>query len=163
MSNPQDALTVTEDGDDNFDVPNRVRRPAPSLLARFPELRRLFLKHLARYGNRAAAAKYCRISLTVVKDFENANPDFARQLEDAHAEHCARIEEAVYTRAIDGVEEPRFTSSGEVSGYVTKYSDQLLLAYARRHIKEYRQGDEAPGPSTRRSRTRSQQISTWTS
>ena len=118
----------------------RLPSKKPSILARYPELRRAFLKHYARYGSISAAATYCRISTSTATLYRDNNPDFAQQMEDAHDEHRARIERAIYERGVEGVEEPRFNATGQI-GTVRKYSDQLLLAYAKRHIAEYREGD----------------------
>lgn len=115
------------------DVRNR------GVFGRFPELRALFLKHLARYGNVAAAAKHVRLSYLQVMEYVRAYPDFKEDLEGAVAEHHGKIDKAVHDRAIEGWEEPRFGQSGVV-GSVRRYSDVLLLAYAKRHMREYRDG-----------------------
>jgi hypothetical protein len=110
------------------------------MLDRYPELRRVFLQHLARYGSVAAAAAHIRISTMTVKDFVERNPRFAGDFENAMDEHRGKIEKAIYERGVEGVDEPKFGAGGQI-GVVRKYSDALLLAYARRHIAEYREGD----------------------
>lgn len=111
-----------------------------SLLLRYPELRRLFLKHYARFGNLTAAARHIRLSSETIDIFKNKHPWFAAQMEEATLAHKALIEQTIHERAIDGWLEPKFGKHG-VMGHVRRYSDQLLLAYARRHIKDYREGD----------------------
>jgi len=111
---------------------------SPSVLARYPELRRVFAKHLARFGNPRAAAAHCRLSHELVQEAIKADPDFASMVEQAKAEHHGGIEEAIRTRAIDGWEETKYSNLGPI-GTVTRYSDTLLLAYAKRHIPEYRE------------------------
>lgn len=110
--------------------------------ARFPEVRGLFLKHLARYGNMTAAAQHVRCSRSSIRTWIARHPDFQGELDAALDEHRAKIEKAIHDRAILGWNEPKFSTLGQI-GVVRRYSDQLLLAYAKRHIKEYRDG-EAP-------------------
>jgi hypothetical protein len=74
-------------------------------------------------------------------DYAKENAEFAQQCQMAEEEHRARIERAIYERAIEGVEEPRFNNLGAIVGQTTKYSDTLLLAYAKRHLPQYREGD----------------------
>lgn len=114
--------------------------PRWTVLDRYPELRRLFLTHLARFGSLAAAATHIRCSVAMVKAYAERNRQFAEHMDDAINEHRGKIEQAIYERAIEGVEEPKFGNGGQI-GTVRKYSDQLLLAYAKRHIPEYREGD----------------------
>jgi len=123
-------------------LPQKKKKPRKlgSVLARYPELRRAFLKHLARFGSIAGAASYVRLSRAQVEDWAKQVPEFACEMEDALDEHRGKIEQAIYERAVEGVQEPKFNAQGVV-GYTTKYSDQLLLAYAKRHIREYREGD----------------------
>jgi len=116
------------------------RRLRWNTMDRYPELRKAFLKHLARYGSIAAAATYIRVSVAMVKEYATRNPDFADAWEDALDEHRGKIEQAIYERGVVGVEEPKFGAGGQI-GTVRKYSDALLLAYAKRHIAEYREGD----------------------
>jgi hypothetical protein len=111
-----------------------------SLLKRYPELRRLFLKHYARYGNATAAAHHIRVSLESIEEFRKKHPWFQAQMNEAQAAHSALIEQTIHERAIDGWLEPRFGKFG-VMGHVRRFSDTLLIAYARRHIKDYREGD----------------------
>lgn len=115
-------------------------RSRHTVLDRYPELRKVFLKHLARYGSLAAAATHIRCSVAMVRAFAERSPQFAEALEDALDEHRGKIEQAIYERAVEGVEEPKFGNGGQI-GTVRKYSDQLLLAYAKRHIAEYREGE----------------------
>lgn len=111
-----------------------------SVMERYPELRAVFLNHLAIYGNITAAAAHCRMSYEQVEALSRAAPWFRAEVDHAHAKHKALIEKTIHTRAIDGWEEPKFNQTGIV-GHVRRFSDTLLIAYARRHIPEYREGD----------------------
>jgi hypothetical protein len=115
-------------------------RNGTTVLMRYPELRRLFLKHLSRYGNITAAAHHIRVSVETVETFRRAHPWFQAQMDEAHQAHTALIEQTIHSRAIDGWLEPRFGKFG-VQGHVRRFSDALLIAYAKRHVKEYREGD----------------------
>lgn len=113
-----------------------TKRKQISLL-RYPELRTIYLEHLAKHGNRAMAADYIRVSSASVDEFRLKYPWFEAQCDESMAHHRGLIEATVRKRAIDGVLEPKFGKTG-VIGHVRRYSDQLLLAYARRWIPEYR-------------------------
>ena len=123
---------------DGYIVPAGQRQV--QFLARYPELRRLYLQHLARYGSKSGAAAYIRIGQDAVHDFASKHPWFKEQCETAEAAHKDLIEKTIHQRAIEGWDEPRFGKLG-VIGKVRRFSDQLLVAYARRHIPEYREGD----------------------
>jgi hypothetical protein len=110
------------------------------VLERYPELRAVFLKHLATYGNLTAAAAHVRLSQEQIDLTCRNKPWFQAEVEAAKAQHQALIERTIHQRAIDGWDEPKFNQTGIV-GHVRRYSDTLLIAYARRHIPEYREGD----------------------
>jgi hypothetical protein len=116
-------------------------RTRASVFERFPELRAIYLKHLARYGNKVAAAKQCRCSEFMVNQYAERHPEFHRQEREAQQEYRARIEEAIHERAIDGWLEPKYGQGGQI-GTVRKFSDQLLIFHAKRHIQEYRQAEK---------------------
>lgn len=115
--------------------------PSP-ILARFPELRKVILEHLAKYGDLAGAAQAVRLGYSSVCEYISRNPDFLREAEEALAVHKSRIEQAIYKRAIEGWDEPKFSSRGQI-GTVRRFSDVLLMFYAKRHIREYRDADNA--------------------
>ena len=109
------------------------------VFGRYPELRKVFLQHLARYGNKTAAAAHVRLSVEQIYVWEKKHEEFKAQVGEAMDRHRAHIEKAIHDRAIDGWEEPKYSATGLV-GTVRRYSDNLLLAYAKRHIPEYREG-----------------------
>lgn len=122
----------------NYIVPEGQRQI--QFLARYPELRKLYLQHLAKYGSRSGAAAYIRVAHDAVTNFAARNPWFEEQRMAAELAHKDLIDKTIHQRAIDGWNEPRFGKFG-VMGHVRRFSDQLLIAYARRHIPEYREGD----------------------
>lgn len=117
----------------------------PAVFDRYPEIRMLYLKHLARYGVVTAAAAHCRVTPKQVEAYRHRHEDFAELEQQAFNAHKAGIEDAIRERAIEGVDEPRFGPGGMLVGYVKRFSDTLLLAYARRHIPEYREKVEQTG------------------
>jgi hypothetical protein len=112
-----------------------------SAFARYPVVRETFLRHLARYGSMAAACAHVRTRRENVATFCAQHPEFQAEIEQATNEHHGAVERAIYERAVEGVDEPRFGPTGLQVGTTKKYSDQLLLAYAKRHLAEYREGD----------------------
>jgi hypothetical protein len=110
--------------------------------AAFPHLREEFLRQIRETGSRDAACSTARVRWSSVLAWAARNPEFADELEFAIQEHRARIEGAIYTRAIEGIDEQRFSSAGVTVGFVKRYSDPLLIAYAKRHIPEYRQDSD---------------------
>lgn len=133
------APTVQNPADlDTYILPAGQRQI--QFLARYPELRKLYLQHLAKYGSRSAAAAYIRVGYDAVNDFMHRNPWFRDLVKTAETAHKDLIEKTIHERAIEGWHEPRFGKTG-VIGSVKRFSDQLLVIYARRHIKEYREGD----------------------
>ncbi len=115
--------------------------------SQFPELRKAYLRHLRAFGNRTSAACSVGMTLSQVNNWRDNNEDFRLEEEQAIESFKGEIEEAIKKRAIEGWDEPRFGQNG-IQGTVRRYSDQLLLAYARRHIPEYRQGDATTTQAT---------------
>ena len=114
------------------------------VLDRFPELRKIILEHLAKYGDFVAACHAVRLSTECVKEHLSRCPEFLGEAEEAVALHRSKIEQAIHKRAIEGWDEPRFSSRGQI-GSVRRFSDVLLMFYAKRHIKEYREADNPVG------------------
>jgi hypothetical protein len=63
--------------------------------------------------------------------------EFSAEWEDALEVAGDLVEEEAFRRAIEGVCEPVYYR-GEICGYKTNYSDQLLLTMLRRFRPEYR-------------------------
>lgn len=105
----------------------------------------IFIFTLAEMGTIPAAAEAAGVSPGTAYNHHNPNnsrfdPDFAEAWEDAMAEYNASVEREIHERAINGWEEPVFggKDKDEVVGHVTKKSDRLILALAKRRMpKEY--------------------------
>lgn len=101
------------------------------------ETRMIFLKHYANSGLLMQSAKRTGISYETVNWNVKQDPVFKRACDAAKEIFKERIENAIHTRAIDGVEEDVYFQ-GEVVGTKRVYSDGLLQTLAKRHIPEYR-------------------------
>lgn len=119
---------------------DKGRGYSTGVFSRYPELRRVFLQQVAKYGNKTAAAAFIRLSVYQVDEYRREHPEFEVEERRALGLHQRTIEEAIHKRGVEGWDEPRFNQSGQV-GTIRRYSDPLLIAYARRHIPEYREGD----------------------
>jgi len=102
-----------------------------------------FLDELSRHGIVGEAAK--RASLHshhgCIQTFyreRKANPEFARQWEEALEMARHTVEYELHRRAVEGIDEPIYYM-GEKVGSVKKYSDQLLLARIRKLDPTYRE------------------------
>lgn len=107
------------------------KRMEGGLLARYPEIRALFLKRVARYGSEPAAAASLRITMDQVNRFSETYPEFAEQIEIARGQFLGKLEREAVSRAIHGVEEDVF-QQGRVVGTRVRKSDRLLLALLRK-------------------------------
>lgn len=106
--------------------------------AAHPQLRRRYLDHLRKYGDRVCAANYVGMTTRQIDRWRREHPDFAVEEDQACQKLKDDIEDEIKRRAIEGVVEQRFGPNGAVIT-LRRYSDQLLLALAKRHIPEYRE------------------------
>lgn len=100
--------------------------------------REVFLKVLARRGvviEAARAAGYPDSNTLYVA--RKSDEDFAEAWDNALLASADILEEAAWTRAVDGVNKPVFFK-GEVVGHETQYSDALLGQMLAARKKEYR-------------------------
>jgi hypothetical protein len=100
--------------------------------------REQFLEHLALHGLRAKAAREVGVCLQTVMRHLTDDPLFAEGYQHAFAQYREILEEEIHRRGVVGVQEPIFWQ-GAIVGWVTRYSDRLLMEHARRHIPEYRE------------------------
>ena len=112
---------------------------AQNLLAQEPSVRKAFLASLSRYGNLQGAGAQIGLSPMQTNYAVDRVPGLAQEVEMALAEHRARIDRAVYERGVEGWEVAQYGPTGIQVGTVRKYSDPLLIAYAKRHLPEYRE------------------------
>lgn len=122
-----------------FDDKLRISTGIVYGFATHPALRKRYMEHLREHGDRESAACYVGVPLTTVDRWRREHAEFAQEEDTALAAFKMVIEDEIRRRAIEGVEEPRFSATGKVIGKVRRFSDTLLLAFARRHIPEYRE------------------------
>jgi hypothetical protein len=135
-------------------------RPRKGTIKFTEAVRARYLEHLAKTGNKQAAADHVAIDRGTPEDAAKKEPAFAEERDAALARYAATIEAEIHRRAIEGVLEPVYQKGARVmepvldenGGRVTdangnelwrpasivKYSDQLLLAKAKAHIPSYR-------------------------
>lgn len=96
-----------------------------------------YLELLSRSGQQSSSAYQVGVTAKTVQAHARQNPEFKAACGDALDRYRERIDGEVRRRGLEGVEEPVFFQ-GIVVGWLRKYSDQLLLAHAKRHVPEYR-------------------------
>ena len=122
--------------------------------------RKIFMAALAETGRIYHAAAASGVSVSMIYQRRKIDDELANEMESAMGTYRDSIEEEVARRAIDGVKDYKYhqgqpildveldengcvaqDSEGrpKVKGqaFVRRYSDALLLAFARRHIPEY--------------------------
>ncbi len=89
-----------------------------------------FLAAVAASGNVSASAEAAGVSRTFVYERRYADPDFAKEWDQALEQARPVLEEEAWRRAVEGVEEPVYGRVGKDRdgqiGTVRKYSDAIL-------------------------------------
>jgi len=107
-----------------------------------------FLLALKESGNVTVAAKVANVARKNAYDLRNMDPEFASAWDDAIDHADDMLEAAARQRAVVGTLEPVFYK-GQTVGYVTKYSDQLLITMLKGRKPEiYRDKMEHSGSVT---------------
>lgn len=103
--------------------------------------REAFLTELARRGIVQDAAEFAAVGRATMYEWRAADPDFAKEWDEALEVAADRLEAEAWRRGVEGVEEPVFGRiakdlDGEI-GTIRKYSDTMLdrLLKARRPDK----------------------------
>ena len=124
------------------DLANTPTIPALPPRGWTPEARVRFLEHLASKGNVRAACARVGLSAEAAYRLRRRDPLFARGWAAATVMARAASEDALATRALDGVEEPVFYR-GEQIGVRQRYDTRLLLAHLARLDRMVEQGGAA--------------------
>lgn len=95
----------------------------------------VFIEVLERTGNVVFACKQAHITRSVAYAARSRSEKFATEWDEAIEIAVAQLEEEARRRAAEGVQEPVFFQ-GSVSGYVTRYSDSLLMFLLKAHAPE---------------------------
>lgn len=94
-----------------------------------------FLDALAAGATIADAARLAGLGYRTVYDWRNKDPEFATEWEEAYRQGGDVLAAEAHRRAVTGVEEP-IHYQGNVIGYVTRYSDTLLMMLLKAHDPE---------------------------
>lgn len=119
------------------DAPARAAGEQPPRLTRTrrdgwtQQRQRAFCRALADTGSYGQAAAQVGLSREAVRRFRVRSPDFQAQCDRALAEGGTSLEDAAYTRAVEGWAEPVF-HGGKLVGHRRRYSDALLRALLQR-------------------------------
>jgi hypothetical protein len=97
----------------------------------------MFLTAYEKTASVLAAAEQAEIDRTLVYYWQEHDEQFSFAFNIADNAANMRIEAEIRRRAIEGWEEP-LVSAGKRIGTVRKYSDVLLMFYAKRRMPEYR-------------------------
>ena len=109
-----------------------------------PARKNHYLIALRRTGERALARAEVGVSIAVEKAHRSKDHQFRDAMDEALRQHACVYTQEMKRRGVDGIQEPVFGSLGGgpgsgtgVVGWVTKYSDRLLMAQAMRFEAEY--------------------------
>jgi len=104
--------------------------------------RKKYLEELRATGEKALARLAAGVSSTCLRDHRLETAGFAEAEEEALELYRAeQIGATIHKRGVEGWDEPIYwrnpaTGKPEVVGHVRKFSDKLLLAHAKRHMRE---------------------------
>lgn len=101
------------------------------------EAQAMFLTAYEKTANVLAAAEQAEIDRTLVYYWLEHDERFGLAYNLADKAANAHVEAEIRRRAIEGWDEP-LVSAGKRLGTVRKYSDTLLIFYAKRRMPEYR-------------------------
>jgi hypothetical protein len=88
-------------------------------------------------GNVKAACTLVGLPRRTIYDLKRTDEEFAARYAKAHEMAVDSLIDEARRRGHTGVEEPVFYQGG-VAGYITKYSDPLLMFIIKAHRPEYR-------------------------
>ncbi len=123
-----------------------------------PGRKTAFLHALADTVNVARACRDAGIPRRTAYDWRDADPDFAREWDDALDNGIDLLEAELHRRAFEGVEKPVYYK-GEQVGTTRHYSDALAMFLLKAHRParyrdNYRPPEPEPEPDDPASRTR---------
>lgn len=96
-----------------------------------------FLKAYEKTANILTAAEQVGIDRTLVYYWLEHDEQFGFAYNLADKAANMRIEAEIHRRGVEGYQEPVW-QMGQYCGQITKYSDTLLIFYAKRRMPEYR-------------------------
>lgn len=101
-----------------------------------------YLRVVREWGEEAMARAEVGVSYDTVQDHKGKDEVFKFALDEAYRQYASVLAKEIHRRAVIGVSEPVFGSQGPgsgsgVVGFITRFSDRLLIEQTRRHNKEY--------------------------
>lgn len=123
------------------DAKKRTKNPKATYQPYSKDRKAEYCKILRATGQPTTARVHVGVSAMTEKRHRDNDPEYAADVQTAIALFREEyIEAEIKRRAVDGVDEPVFgnNSDGEkvIVGWRKKYSDVLLLALAKRHMKD---------------------------
>ena len=121
--------------------PAKFRKPP----VEFTEARKeQYLEILRASGLKYMSAKAAGVSYITVEQHKKADPEFAEACELALQERLDELENAAFTRAIDGVDEPVIGGKDrdQIITSIRRYSDGLMTTLLKAHRAAYRERQE---------------------
>lgn len=109
-----------------------------------PARKNAFLDIIREEGNTAIAFREVGVSPNTVSEHRSKDHQFRDAMDEAFRQHAAIYLKEAKRRGVDGVQKPVYGSTGPgggsgVIGWVTEYSDRLLVEMMRKYDPECRQ------------------------
>ena len=100
----------------------------------------IFCTEFSKHSRISVAAKAVGVHVSTVRNMIKSNPLFAAMVDEAKEVYKDRILEAVYERAVNGIDEPIIggVNRDSIVAYKKIYSDRLLELEAKRVEPSYR-------------------------
>jgi hypothetical protein len=108
-----------------------------------PERKNMYLAALAKHGLKTLARIEVGISQRTEERHRSEDPLFRAAMDEALRQYGAVLAKEIHRRGVEGVQEPVYGNIGGqgggtgVVGWVTRYSDRLLMVQAQRFEPEY--------------------------
>lgn len=96
-----------------------------------------YLGALAATGRKQHSADVAGVSYATTVAYAKSDPDFAARILEAERRYDELVEKEIERRAMKGLKEPVY-QGGKFCFTKKKFSDQLLLALAKKRMPEYR-------------------------
>ena len=108
-----------------------------------PVRKNAFLDVIREKGSTSIACRVVRVRPNTVSDHRKKDHAFRDAMDEAFRQHAARLVEEAYRRGVEGVQRPVYGTQGPgqgsgVVGWMTEYSDRLLLELLRKYDPDFR-------------------------
>jgi hypothetical protein len=99
-----------------------------------------FLQHLATSGLYHESSRTCGLAPSTIARLRKEEPEFQAMCDESMDEYKDSLVRAAHSRAVEGWEEPVFSSKhgGEI-GTIRKFDSRLLELLLKRHMPEFRE------------------------